>query len=207
MNKKDSDTMSEELVKKIKNTEHPDIKQQTKNTFRTSFKISDSTFQLMNKIKDYYGLSTKELMDIIIEFYKNNSEVLFYIIQSIEEEKENTIDGTIKTFIIDCNTKKFLEEYSWSISRDVLLNKLILGFNIRFDQLLKGQKDAMKIINEYSASISELYAKLKKVLPENDPIYDRIGLIEFAWEDLVSAIQARLDYNTQIATNDIWQNS
>lgn len=202
-----SKQLSDELVKKIKSAKHPTIKQRTKNTFRTSFTVPESTFQLMNKIKDYYGLATKELIDIIIEFYKNNSRVLDYILKSLEDEKKTSIEGTVKTFIISNDAKKFLEDNSRLISRDVLLNNLTIGFNIRFEQLIEGQKDAVKIIEDFiPKSLSGINAKLSKVLPDNDPIYDRISLIGYAWEDLVLAIKARLDNNTQIDTNDIWQN-
>lgn len=204
MNKQNKINVSDELVKKIHQTKHPNIKQQTENTFRTSFTISESSIQIINKIKDYYGLSTKELMSIITEFYKNNDEVLQYIIQTAMDEKDDNIDGTVKTFVIKKDTKDFLEKHVWSISRDVLLDRLIVGFNIRFEQLIEGQKKAIQQISEYSQTISDLYSKLD--LPDGDPIIDRIGLIEFAWQDLISAIEAKLNDNVPIDTNDIWQN-
>lgn len=209
MEKKKDEYLSSQLAEEIQKTEHLNIIPKRENTVRTSFKLTNSTMQMFDKIKDFHGLSTKELLDIINDFYRNNNEILTTIFKIIRDTAKTSIfSGTVKTLAISNKAKMYLEGLSSKekISRDTLLDYLITGFHIRFQQLMAKHEKALMIIRDYNTAKSKVGSQLSKILPKNDPILDRVDLILSAWQELETAVESELNDNVPIDTRDIWQN-
>ncbi|NHZ86969.1 MAG: hypothetical protein GWP19_14025 [Planctomycetia bacterium] len=195
MKNKKEDLVSQ-LTEQIQNTEYLNPQPNTSNIVRTPFKMSEPTLQIFNKLKKYFGLSSKELLDTISEFCTKN-DLYNDIVKRVKKSGETGIkEGTVKTMVLRISVKLELDSISNKnkISRDVLLSYLIILFDIRVNMIMDQRKNALKIIEKFDGDINKLTQQVTNQLSKNDSINDVIKFIANINKHLKSAIKVDLDY-------------
>ncbi len=190
--------------------EIPDLKPKTslikKESKRTTFKLSAQSLNAIDWMVDYYNMTAKEVFDSIC----SGDSIVEYAVK-FAKESEGLADKelTRKTFVISQQALGFLNKTSdeQKISRDLLVNKLILIYKVLLDRSIeqeeKNEEKALKIIHEFWKEAEELETQLKALLGDEHPILTRLGTISIIIGNLYGAIESKLSDGTPIDPYDM----
>lgn len=173
---------------------------------RTTFKLGIDSLEALEWLCNNLDVSAKKVLDLVT----TEGEILNVAIQAAQERKINAPkDPVRKTFVISSKALGQLNKASSknNVARDSLLEVLLLAYR-KFvekfqDEERKREEKALEIISEFMAEAEKKYGKrLREVLDNEHPILKRFGVITIIIENLLNAIQEKLEEGTPIDPED-----
>lgn len=154
---------------------------------RTTFKINKEATEVMAWARKEYGLTPKQ----IFAFMFGEPFGVFF---SEEISADVNLSGTRKTFVVERGFLKKLNDFSKKkgLGRDVLVNAWLIKFkklmNAISEKMAENRKKAAEAIEPCWQEVQEHADKIRKLLPEDDPIHERleyvIGELHSIWSEL-----------------------
>lgn len=184
--------------------------QAKKESKRTTFKLSTESIQAIDWMTETFNFTAKEVFDLITnknEFFE--AAVKF----STEHDDSDIKEQKRKTFVISKQALSILNNTSKNqeISRDLLVDKLILTYKSLMEKLLQKEREseekALEIVSEFWSEAEKIQSQLSELLSEGNPILSRFGLITVIIESLYSAIDSKISNGTPIDPEDFSQQS
>ena len=157
----------------------------------------EESLEKLNNLTDYYNCSTKEIIDALFD----NKSLIDDVTKIFSEMDEKIkIDGVRKTFVISRNTKQRIDEYAKreKVSRDLMVNGMIIGFYISHSKTLENHKWAIDKLDAFRDKIDELECELLSKLSMDDPIIYRMGYLYGIIDNLTGDIDSELEENIAI---------
>ena len=191
--------MEKEISKKLDRVSKPSLSE--KQSARTTFKLSESCTSAIDWLIKRNNLKPKEVFDLMC-----SDETLIKI--AIEAAKSNGKNGSTKqirkTFVISNRVLRLLNEYSknYKLSRDLIVEKLILLFKVLLEQLAKREKQqerkALKILSDLEEKAESVEEQLKDLLDNDSPILYRFADVGTVLMKLTDDIESKLSDDVPI---------
>ena len=178
------------------------LKPKSRESVRTSYKISESVLEKLGSLKKFYNFTIKDIIDSFISHDKMITEAIEMIKKA---EIKKIIDGTRKTYVISKRTKCKIDKISKenNISKDVLITYVILRFHIWHEGNMKKHKFAMEELIKFEKDFESFEKKLSTKLPPDDPISYGLSYIYNITENLINAIENEIENNAPINIEDL----
>ena len=143
---------------------------------RATFKLTEKAINAMNIVATHLGIKQKSLFDHLIA----DSRVLGLIASEIRPDRFDKLDRIQKTYVISKNTLLCLGEISkkFNAPRDALVEYSVLRLLpiiAEEQEKHKKRKEILWDLNEFLKRGEELLKNCRKILGEEDPIYDKLG--------------------------------
>ena len=197
-----SDAKTSELIAKST--------QAKKESKRTTFKLSDQSIKAIDWITETFNFTAKEVFDLISdknEFFEAGIKF------SSEHDDSDFNEQTRKSFVISKQALSILNQTSENhkVSRDMLVEKLILTYKALMEKLLKKEREneekVLEIVSEFWSEAEKVQSRLSELLSDGNPIISRFGMITVIIESLYSAIDSKISNGTPVDPEDISQQS
>ena len=141
---------------------------------RATFRLSGKAIDAISVVASHLGIKQKSLFDHLID----NMESLNHIAREIQSDHFNRLDRVQKTYVLSRKTLYCLEKASknFDTPRDALveysIQRLLPIIDEERDKHEK-RKHILNEITEYMSRGEQLLAKSKKMLGEDDPVYQK----------------------------------
>jgi hypothetical protein len=175
---------------------------------RTTFKLSDIANQALDDLCKTFSLTPKNILKVIFAYQSITDDA---IEQAKKSQNLNGIKLTRKTIVISKDMHLSLNRISRDnkVSRDDLLNALLINFKEFFKHQIEEEKEMVKkaknVIADFNKYLSQVENNLRSLLPEDHPITIRFGVVAIITENLISAIDNKLEKNIPIDPDDFSQ--
>ena len=172
--------MERKVIKTAKNTIPLPVPSSSdlrgRQSVRATFKLTEKAINAMNIVATHLGIKQKSLFDHLIA----DSRALGLIAGEIRPDGFDKLDRIQKTYVISKNTLLCLGEISkkFNTPRDALVEYSVLRLLPIIAEEQEKQKKRKEILwdlNEFLKRGEELLKKCRKILGEEDPIYDKLG--------------------------------
>ena len=170
---------------------------------RTTFRVRVDVIESLNWMKDNFNMTGKNLIEAIIktfdQFEKNNTNIFQFLKEEAGGNKFDIMEAKRRTMVLSKETLRILNDLSQKIktSRDLLLNGAIITFKILYDLQIKETREKHKkildILERVDMHLLKIETNMKKLLGENDPIFNRFGYVMVILENLISDINKELE--------------
>jgi hypothetical protein len=171
-----------------------------------SFKLSQNSIKAISWLNKSWGTSNKKLFDLI---WNDNNESFFEIVKEIKYNpniKRKKISQRISKQSLN-NLNKLAKKYE--MKRDVIVELTFISYKMFFEKMLNERNEkhrkVLEMINDYWDKGEALEKKLKKVLDKDDPILERMGIVNVITSTLSLAIQSELEDGIIIDPEDFSQ--
>ena len=177
-----------------------------KQSVRTTFKLSENSKNVIERLIRTNNLKPKELFDLIC-----SSDV--FVDLAIEAAKKNDESAskkqTRKTFVISKQVLRLLNKHSkqYKLSRDLIVENLILLFKSLSEKHAEEEKQreekALTIISDFWGKAESVEKQLKDLLSDNNPILFRFGNVIVLLMNLVGAIKSKLSNGVPVDPDEM----
>ena len=141
---------------------------------RATFKLTEKAIYALSIVSAHLGIKQKSLFDHLID----NNETLGLIANEIKSDQFQKLNRVQKTYVISRKTLNCLEEASKNFDspRDALVEYSIKRlWPVIKEEKEKHQrrKEVLGDMSRYLKKGEKILSKLKELLGEDDPVYDR----------------------------------
>ena len=158
---------------------------------RTTFRLSAEALEGLEWLARQSGVTKKETFDELcnwLDVLKKkdvlNKDTFLKLRESHELLKKHRGDLIRKTYVISDQARRTLEKTAkdYEVSRDNLLEDLILIVKLLVESYEKKRlsdhgEEALEMIDDFWHKAEELESKLRELLGDDDPIYQRFGMV------------------------------
>jgi hypothetical protein len=175
---------------------------------RTTFKLSAIANQALDDLCKTFSLTPKNILKVIFAYQNITDDA---IKQAKNSKNISGIKLTRKTIVISKDMHLSLNRISRDnkVSRDDLLNALLINFKEFFKHQIEEEKEMVKkaknVIADFNKYLSQVENNLRSLFPEDHPITIRFGVVAIITENLISAIDNKLEKNIPIDPDDFSQ--
>jgi len=163
---------------------------------RTTFKLNENTHNIINWIIEEKNLKPKEVFDLIFDI----EELVDLAIKTGQKnDKKNSTKTTRKTFVISQKALNSINKLSkeHQVSRDLIVEKLILNLKKFFEEFEKQEKQSYQNISARTNELLKLALKIEKEfdkeLGKDNPILEKFGFAMVYLEDFLCEINKKID--------------
>jgi len=146
-----------------------------KQSVRATFKLTERAIGALSIVSVHLGIKQKSLFDHLME----DAEALQAIADNIQKDEFKRRECIQKTYVLSRRTLSSLEKASKSFNtpRDALVEysiQRLLPVIIKERERHLKRKEMLSDLADYLEYGMKLLSKTKKLLGENDPVYDQI---------------------------------
>ncbi len=167
-----------------------------KQSVRTTFDLSEKCLTVLEQLLFSHGIKPKELFDIMLD-----KSLIDFVVKMNKKNglKQKDNNRKRKTIVISKETLRKLNDVSkeLNVSRNILVENLIMIYWLSFEEYKQKVEKALKIINDTSSKIYSAKKKIEEILGD-DPITEKWGIIEIHIMNLETEIEQFLINNKPI---------
>jgi len=143
-------------------------------SIRATFKLTEKAIDTISIVATHLGIKQKSLFDHLID----DIECLNLIAREIQSDKFNKLKRTQKTYVLSRKTLTCLEKASKNLEtpRDALVEysiQRLLPVIEEEREKHQSRKEIMDEMIEFLKQGEKILRKSRKLLGENDPVYDK----------------------------------
>jgi hypothetical protein len=176
---------------------------------RTTFNLKKKTHEIFSSLCSNYGMKQKELIDdgVVPNALSIVAAPEFQKFISKGQDSDQSDNYERKTFVLSKESLKKLNETSKNtgVHRDRLFTIGVSVQKFVLDERNKKHRQAFEILEELSHHINSIEKKCEKLLGDDDPIPQRIGIVAIILDNLLMAIEAELNRGVPIDGYDFSQ--